>query len=59
MGPRLCPVVAWAVWTINPTLNRNAEGPGEIPGLFLGAPSMGIDLEVGAARAAYHVQKMY
>ena len=20
--------VAWAVWTINPTLNRNDEGPG-------------------------------
>jgi hypothetical protein len=26
--------VAWAVWTIKPTLNRNDEGPEEIPGLL-------------------------
>jgi hypothetical protein len=32
--------VAWAVWTIKPTLNRNDEGPGFLPGLFLGVPSM-------------------
>ena len=26
--------VAWAVWTINPTLNRNDEGPGDSSGPF-------------------------
>ena len=34
MGPRLYLAVAWAAWTIKPTLNRNDEGPEEIPGLF-------------------------
>ena len=34
MGPRLCLAVAWAAWTIKPTLNRNDEGPESIPGLF-------------------------
>jgi hypothetical protein len=27
VGPRQCLAVAWAVWTIKPTLNRNDEGP--------------------------------
>jgi hypothetical protein len=27
--------VAWAVWTINPTLNRNDEGPGFFRASFL------------------------
>jgi len=34
VGPRLCLAVAWAAWTIKPTLNRNDEGPEEIPGFF-------------------------
>jgi hypothetical protein len=34
VGPRLCLAAAWAAWTIKPTLNRNDEGPGLIPGLF-------------------------
>ena len=34
-GARLCLAVAWAAWTIKPTLNRNDEGPGFLPGLFL------------------------
>ncbi len=34
MGPRQCLAVAWAVWTIKPTLNRNDEGP-DSSGLFL------------------------
>ena len=33
-GPRLCLAVAWAAWTIKPTLNGNDEGPGVNPGLF-------------------------
>jgi hypothetical protein len=35
VGPRLCQPAAWTAWTIKPTLNRNDEGPGFIPGLFL------------------------
>ena len=27
MGPQLCLAVVWAVWTTEPTLNRNEEGP--------------------------------
>ena len=37
MGARLCLAVAWvawAVWTIKPTLNRNDEGPGFLSGPF-------------------------
>jgi hypothetical protein len=37
VGPRLCLAVAWAAWaawTIKPTLDRNDEGPGFLPGLF-------------------------
>ena len=36
-GAPVCLAVAWAawaVWTIKPTLNRNDEGPGFLPGLF-------------------------
>jgi hypothetical protein len=43
VGPRLCLAAAWAAWTIKPTLNRNDEGPGFIPGLFL-APSHELSL---------------
>ena len=47
MGPRLCLAVAWAVWTIKPTLNRNDEGPGFLSGpFFLVVPSMNDSLEV-------------
>jgi hypothetical protein len=35
VGPWLCLAVAWAAWTIKPTLNRNEGGPGFIPGFFL------------------------
>jgi hypothetical protein len=34
-GARLCLAAAWAAWIIKPTLNRNDEGLGFLPGLFL------------------------
>jgi hypothetical protein len=33
-GARLCLAAAWAAWIIKPTLNRNDEGLGFLPGLF-------------------------
>ena len=41
MGPRLCLAVAWAAWTIEPTLDRNDEGPGISSGPFFFAPPAG------------------
>ena len=38
MGRPVCLAVewvAWAVWTIKPTLNRNDEGPGFFRAFFL------------------------
>ena len=35
MGRPVCLVVAWAVWTIKPTLNPNDEGPDFFRAFFL------------------------
>ena len=49
MGPRLCPAVAWAAWTIKPTFNRNDEGPGFLPGLLSFAEATVDNVSVGGA----------